>query len=186
MWIIILCLAYLFGISETILAIRKRSKKETVKLKKDKGSLIALYVVFTISMTAGFFLADFRFAGTINYIIALLGLIIYFAGLFIRWTSIIQLKKAFTVDVAINKEHELKTDGLYRFVKHPAYLGLFLIFMGLSVSMNSLLSFLAVSVPVFLVILYRIRVEEEVLIEEFGIPYIEYSKSTKKIIPFVY
>ena len=186
MWIVILCLAYLFGISETVLAIKKRSKNETVKLKKDKGSLIALYVVFTLGMTAGFFLADFRFEKSLNYIIASIGLIIYVAGLIIRWTSIIQLKKAFTVDVAINKEHELKINGLYNIVRHPAYLGLFMIFLGLSVSMNSLLSLLVVAVPVFIVILYRINVEEAVLTEEFGAKYMEYSKSTKKIIPFLY
>jgi hypothetical protein len=60
MWIVIICLAYLFGISETLLAISKRSGKSTVKIKRDKGSLIALYVVFSISMTLGFLLANFR------------------------------------------------------------------------------------------------------------------------------
>jgi protein-S-isoprenylcysteine O-methyltransferase Ste14 len=186
MWIVILCLAYLFGISESILAIKKRSKKSTVKLKKDRGSLTIMYVVFTTSMTAGFFLADFRSQTSLRYIMISLGLMIYLLGLLIRWTSIIQLKKAFTVDVAINKEHELKTDGLYKFIKHPAYLGLFMIFLGLSVSMNSLLSFLAIALPVFLAIAYRIKVEEAVLFEEFGSKYEEYSKTTKKIIPFVY
>ena len=181
-----MCLAYLFGISETILAITRRSKKKTVKIKRDRGSLIIMYVVFTISMTAGFFLADFRSQTLIRYIMISLGLLIYLSGLFIRWTSIIQLKKAFTVDVAINKEHELKTDGLYKIIKHPAYLGLFMIFLGLSISMNSLLSVLVIAIPVFLAIAYRIKVEEAVLIEEFGSKYKEYSESTKRIIPFIY
>jgi protein-S-isoprenylcysteine O-methyltransferase Ste14 len=186
MWIVIICLAYLFGISETILAFTKRSKKKTVKIKKDRGSLIIMYVVFTISMTAGFFLADFRSQTSLHYIMISLGLIIYLLGLLIRWTSIIQLKKAFTVDVAIVQEHELKTDGLYKIIKHPAYLGLFMIFLGLSISMNNLLSVLVIAIPVFLAIAYRIKVEEAVLIEEFGSKYKEYSESTKRIIPFVY
>jgi protein-S-isoprenylcysteine O-methyltransferase Ste14 len=164
----------------------KRSKKKTVKRKRDKGSLIALYVVFTISMTAGFFFADFRFQSPLNYFITALGFLLYLFGLMIRWISITQLKKAFTVDVAINKEHELKTNGLYKIVRHPSYLGLFLIFTGLAVSMNSILSILVISLPVFLVILYRIYVEETVLSEEFGDKYRDYKKTTRKIIPFVY
>jgi protein-S-isoprenylcysteine O-methyltransferase Ste14 len=164
----------------------KRSKKKTVKRKKDSGSLLTLYIVFTISMTVGFFLANFRTLSSLNYVIASLGFLLYFLGLIIRWTSIIQLKKAFTVDVAINQEHELKIDGLFKIVRHPSYLGLFIIFSGLAVSMNSLLSILVISLPVFLVILFRIYVEEAVLLDEFGTKYEEYCKATKKIIPFIY
>lgn len=186
MWIVIICLAYLFGISESILAFTRRSKKKTVKTKGDKGSLLALYVVFCISMTAGFMLADFRTRTSSYYLIVSCGLILYMLGLIIRWTAILQLKKAFTVDVAINQQHELKTDGLYRIIRHPAYLGLWLIFIGLSVSLNSILSFIAITIPVFLVILYRIIVEEKLLTEEFGVAYNEYARNTKRLIPFVF
>jgi protein-S-isoprenylcysteine O-methyltransferase Ste14 len=169
-----------------MLMLTKRSKKKTVKRKKDSGSALALYVVFTISLTAGFFLADFRFRSSINYVVAVSGLMIYLLGLIIRWTSIFQLKKAFTVDVVINQEHELKTDGLYKIIRHPSYLGLFAIFTGLSISMNSLLSILVVVIPVSIVILYRISVEEAVLVEEFGDAYKNYINSTKMIIPLLY
>jgi len=186
MWIVIICLAYLFGISESILAFTKRSKKKTVKTKGDKGSLIALYVVFCISMTAGFMLADFRTRTASYYLIVSCGLILYMLGLIIRWTAILQLKKAFTVDVAINKQHELKTDGLYSIIRHPAYLGLWLIFIGLSVSMNSILSFIVITIPVFMVIFYRIKVEEKILIDEFGNRYLDYAKETRRIIPYFF
>jgi protein-S-isoprenylcysteine O-methyltransferase Ste14 len=45
---------------------------------------------------------------------------------------------------------------------------------------------MVVTLPVFLVIIYRIKVEENLLVETFGEEYIKYSGSTKKIIPFVY
>ena len=35
-------------------------------------------------------------------------------------------------------------------------------------------------------VLYKIRLEEELLIREFGDEYIEYRKHTKKLIPYVY
>lgn len=186
MWIVIICLAYLFGISESILAYARRSKNNTVKTRRDKGSLIALYVVFSISMTAGYMLADFKTGSVSYYLTVSCGLILYLLGMIIRWTAILQLKKAFTVDVAINQQHELKTDGIYSIIRHPAYLGLWLIFIGLSVSLYSILSFIAITIPVFLVILYRIKVEEKLLTEEFGVEYQNYARNTRRLIPFIF
>ncbi len=90
------------------------------------------------------------------------------------------------MDVAINQVHQLKTDGLFKIVRHPSYLGLLMILSGFSLSMNTIISFMVVTLPVFLVIIYRIKVEENLLVETFGEEYIKYSGSTKKIIPFVY
>lgn len=183
---LILLLAYLFLLSEVLLAFVKRSRKKRVKIRGDRGSLIALYAVFTLCMTAGFMFAEFRSHGWPYYLIVSTGLFIYLAGLIIRWTSIIQLKNAFTVDVAINKEHDLKTDGLYKIVRHPSYLGLLMVFTGLALSMNGIYSFFIITCPVFLVIMYRIHVEEKVLTEAFGEAYLDYSKKTRKIIPLFY
>jgi protein-S-isoprenylcysteine O-methyltransferase Ste14 len=108
------------------------------------------------------------------------------SGIIIRWIAIIQLGKSFTVDVAITNVARLKTDGLYKRVRHPSYLGLLLIIIGFSATMNSLYSFLVLAVPVFLAITYRISVEEKVLINEFSNNYIEYKRKTKKIIPGIY
>jgi protein-S-isoprenylcysteine O-methyltransferase Ste14 len=88
--------------------------------------------------------------------------------------------------VAINQTHQLKTDGLYKIVRHPGYLGLIMITAGLSIGMNSLLSFIVVTIPIFLAIMYRIYVEEKVLIKEFGDRYMEYSQSTKKLLPYFF
>ena len=108
------------------------------------------------------------------------------AGIIIRWVAIIQLGKSFTVDVAITEVARIKTDGLYKQVRHPSYLGLLLIIIGFSATMNSLYSFFILVVPVFLAITYRISIEERVLIDEFGESYIRYMAKTKKIIPGVY
>jgi protein-S-isoprenylcysteine O-methyltransferase Ste14 len=183
---IVIILSWLFLFSEFLLAVSKRSRKNNVKRKKDRGSLVALYFVFTISITLGFFLANYRYSLPFHHPIMMAGILVYLFGVIIRWTAIIQLKMAFTVDVVINKGQKLKTNGLYRIVRHPSYLGLFMIFAGLAISMNSLLSFIVIILPVFLVILYRIHVEESLLCEEFGDEYKEYKKNTRKIIPYVY
>ena len=42
------------------------------------------------------------------------GIAIMILGFIIRWTAIVQLGKAFTVDVSISKTHKIKDDGLYK------------------------------------------------------------------------
>ena len=183
---ILIYLSFIFLFSEISLALAKRSKQKSVKKKSDRGSMVILWVMITIGITAGFYLGNHRVWVFSNYVIASFGMFLFFLGIVIRWAAIIQLKKAFTVDVAINKEHELKTDGLYKLVRHPSYFGLILIMTGLSVGMNSLFSFLVLTLPVFFALVYRIYVEEAVLMEEFGVKYKDYCKTTKKIIPYLY
>lgn len=174
-------LAYLFGISELILIYFKRSKKGKVKTRKDKGSLIFLWSMITLGITAGFFLSR-----PINMFWLGFGTALIISGLIIRWISILQLGKSFTVDVAITESAVLKTDGMYEWLRHPSYFGILLIVVGFSAAMNSLLSFAVLVIPVFIAIVYRIKTEEKVLISEFGSQYINYMSTTKKLIPYIY
>ena len=116
----------------------------------------------------------------------MIGLVIVIIGIFIRWATILQLNKAFTVDVAISVDHKLKTDGLYSLVRHPSYSGMLLNYLGLSIAMNSWYSILVLNIPIILVLQYRIYIEEKLLTESFGEEYLNYKKRTKRIIPFIY
>ena len=80
----------------------------------------------------------------------------------------------------------LKTDGIYERIRHPSYLGIHFIILGFSFTMNSLYSFLVLFVPVLLSVMYRIRIEEKVLVNEFGERYSNYASRTKKLIPGIY
>ncbi|NOY58301.1 MAG: isoprenylcysteine carboxylmethyltransferase family protein [Calditrichaeota bacterium] len=166
--------------------VTKRSKKNGTKTKNDKKSLVLFWITIPLSLTIGFFTANRQEWNTLNYSIAILGFSIFMIGIIIRWVSIIQLNKEFTVDVAITKNHNLKTDGMYKNLRHPSYLGLLLICFGLSISMNSITSFLVITIPILLAIIYRIKIEENLLIKEFGEIYKNYTMRTRKIIPKLY
>jgi protein-S-isoprenylcysteine O-methyltransferase Ste14 len=177
----IIYFSYAFCLSEILLAIVKRSKSGTVKNRGDKGSFIFLWSMNTLGFICGFFLSK-----PLNEILAGFGFPLVIAGLLIRWIAILQLGKSFTVDVAIVDKATLKTDGIYSRVRHPSYLGILLIVSGFAALMNSLYSFLVLVVPVFIAVLYRIKVEEKLLTEEFGDNYSEYKKETKMLIPGIY
>lgn len=182
-----------FGIAEFLLLVFKRAEKSsglTASKTRDSNSLNVLWLVISLSLTAGFFLAagTFGIAGRFMYSrpVFIIACLLFLAGMLIRWVAIVQLGKFFTVDVAINSQHALKQNGLYKWVRHPSYLGLLLIFCGLGLGLFNFLSFIIVVVPVTMALLYRIGIEEGALKEAFGSTYKEYMKRTKRLIPFVY
>ncbi len=87
-----------------------------------------------------------------------------------------------TTTVVIRENHELVTDGPYRFVRHPLYtLGL-LLYGSLALLSGSW--FLgAILVAAFGVLLLRLPKEEAMLVERFGDRYRDYMQSTPRFLP---
>ena len=180
---IVTCFSILFFLSEFALMMVRHSKQRGIKIRNDKKSLAFLWFAIPLSLTIGFFTANRHQWNTINDLIAWLGLAVFMAGIIVRWLSILQLKKAFTVDIVITDDHQLKTDGMYKRIRHPSYLGLLLICAGLAISMNSLISLLVIIIPIFIAIIYRIKVEEDILLEAFGEAYANYRMKACMIFP---
>jgi protein-S-isoprenylcysteine O-methyltransferase Ste14 len=179
-------LSLIFMVNEVVINMRKRSAMIPGARRHDRGSLAVIWIVVTLSFTIGFSLAHNLKWSFTNCLFGSLGMLLYIGGMIVRWISVIQLDKAFTVDVAFTPGQELKTDGMYRIVRHPSYLGAFMVITGVAIGMNSILSFLIVTIPVFVAFAYRIKVEETFLIRNFGEKYRDYSDKTRKLIPFVY
>jgi len=187
--IIFLLISLIWTISEVILARVKHSKTRDSN-GLDKSSLRFLWTTIIICIFIGVFLGVWRIGWRIGYIpvkfISLIGLVLIVLGLIVRWMAILTLKKYFTVDVSILKEHKIIDKGIYKFVRHPAYAGSLLSFLGLGLAFSNWLSTLVIFIPVLIAFIYRIRVEEKALIQAFGGEYINYSKVTKRLIPMIY
>ena len=188
--IIFYILMFLWLVTEVFYK-QKLASNETDKKGKDKSSLTVLWIIIISSITLSIFIANIHFdtfslAITDNIWILYLGLFLIFAGIFGRLIIIKSLGKYFTVDVTIRKEHQIKKDGFYSVLRHPSYSASLLTFLGLGIYLNNWLSLAIAFIPPFLAFSYRIVVEEKALIEQFGQEYIDYRKSTKKLIPYIY
>lgn len=115
-----------------------------------------------------------------------LGALLVAAGAAFRLWAITTLGAFFTVDVVLRCQHELVTDGPYRLVRHPAYTGLLLSFLGLGVASQSWLGLLLAVGPVTVALVRRIAVEEKALASCFGESYRRYCRRTKRLVPFLY
>jgi len=115
-----------------------------------------------------------------------IGMTLAVAGFVIRIHSIVMLKQYFTYSVTKVENHKIIETGLYKFIRHPGYLGQLIIFAGISISISNWLSILTMMIPVTLGYLYRIKVEEAFMLEELGESYLNYQTRTKRIIPMFY
>ena len=106
-------------------------------------------------------------------------------GLVIRLTAIRQLGRFFSVDLGIHGDHQLIQKGLYRFIRHPTYTGALISFFGLTLLFQNLVFNLVFISIIFTAYLWRIRIEENMLLAKFKTQYIEYRKSTSALIPWL-
>jgi protein-S-isoprenylcysteine O-methyltransferase len=113
-------------------------------------------------------------------------MIVMIAGQLLRWWSIATLGRLFTVNVAIREGHQLIDSGPYRYIRHPAYTAILLFHVGAGLCLCNALSLIALTVPTTLVLLNRIRVEEDVLLSGLGDRYRGYMTRTKRLIPGLY
>jgi protein-S-isoprenylcysteine O-methyltransferase Ste14 len=115
-----------------------------------------------------------------------LGLIVTAIGGYIRLATIFELGNRFSIFVAVQPDHELKTDGFYGFVRHPSYLGALLSMIGWALVFRSAAGLiLTLAMSIFIII--RIRAEEDFLVREFGDQYRSYQRRTHwKLVPFIY
>jgi protein-S-isoprenylcysteine O-methyltransferase Ste14 len=114
-----------------------------------------------------------------------LGVFLYAAGGVLRLAPVFVLGRRFSGLVAIQPEHQLVTSGLYSIIRHPSYLGLFVLMLGWGLSFRS-----GVGVVIALlslgVVLARIQAEERLLSETFGAEYDAYRARTRRLLPYIY
>jgi protein-S-isoprenylcysteine O-methyltransferase len=112
--------------------------------------------------------------------------LLFVLGLALRWWAIVTLGRFFTVDVTIEKDHELVERGPFRWLRHPSYTGVLLAFLGFALSLQNWAALLVVLLPITAAFIHRINVEEEALTRVLGAQYREYIGRTKRLVPFVY
>lgn len=170
-------------LSELLINILTRSRK-TVSNSYDQNSLTKMWIVIITSIVAGVFIAfTYPMFNETEYF---LGVVLILSGLLLRFIAIFSLKSFFTADVSIHHDHRLKTDGIYKRVRHPSYTGSLLSFLGLGLTLGNWISLVIIFIPVLAAFLYRIKIEEKVLKNNFKGEYVEYQGKSKKLIPYIY
>ncbi|MCY3413143.1 MAG: isoprenylcysteine carboxylmethyltransferase family protein [Candidatus Heimdallarchaeota archaeon] len=177
---IYLILLYTGGILDTIIRPLETEKKEEGGFEK---ILALLFLINPFLLILAMF--EVTYYPWRNPIISIIGLVIYLSGIIMLLWSRINLGKQATGILVIRDDHELITNGIYKYVRHPIYgagiigvLGFMLVTQSIIIGLLSLLIY-------FKVLNDRAKYEEEMLCNEFT-EYPEYMTKTKRFIPFVF
>jgi protein-S-isoprenylcysteine O-methyltransferase Ste14 len=129
-----------------------------------------------------FGLHDFPFLFQFPFIfyVQIPGLVLTSVGYFVFIWSVV-VRGEYAVSWAMTQNQKLVTSGPYRYVRHPSYLGYFLMFFGLFFLWPNLFTvFPLLAIPGY----FRVTFEEErLLARRFGDEYVEYQRKTGRFVP---
>ncbi|MHA2224190.1 MAG: methyltransferase family protein [Candidatus Hodarchaeales archaeon] len=113
-----------------------------------------------------------------NSFLQLVGLIIISIATFVAcWGRISRWNRAISWGVP----SKLETKGMYRWIRHPLYASYYYYFIGFLLVFQSILLLpLLLGIPGYY---YMTKIEEDILIEQFGEDYIVYKQSVGRFFP---
>jgi protein-S-isoprenylcysteine O-methyltransferase Ste14 len=114
-----------------------------------------------------------------------IGVILYAGGGALRLWPVFVLGRRFSGLVAIQPGHTLVTDGIYRRIRNPSYLGMLVLSLGWALGFRSLAGVLLVGLMIPPLVA-RIRSEEALLRSQFGAQYDDYCARTWRLVPGIY
>ncbi len=176
-------------------------------LKKQNWRSLGIYEAFIIAL----FTEMYGFPLTINTLSSVFGLQLslghiqgHLLGVFLARAGLMSMENAwafvmvtstavmffglFLMSKGWSRIHaaggELVTDGIYKYVRHPQYLGLIIITIGMLIQWPTIITI--AMWPVLVVMYYRLaKREEKEAIEAFGERYEEYKRRTPMFLPSI-
>ncbi|MEJ2650366.1 MAG: isoprenylcysteine carboxylmethyltransferase family protein [Gammaproteobacteria bacterium] len=135
--------------------------------------LIAIVIMLALHFS-------FPMEALLYYPLNLAGAIPLLVGIILNIMADKLFKQHNTTVKSFQESSALITSGTYRICRHPMYLGMVFILLGLAVLLGSWLSFLVL--PVFAVVmeLRFVRVEERMLEQKFGKSWLAYKQRVRR------
>jgi protein-S-isoprenylcysteine O-methyltransferase Ste14 len=171
------------------LRVRVRSGRIPGGSRLDRGSLRFLHVCVVVGVLAGFVLAGRVHGAAIRegrWPIFVVGLILMVVGIALRQWAVAVLGRFFTVDVRVHPGQAVVEDGPYRWVRHPAYTGLVVLFVGIGLALGNSAALAVLIVVPTVGLVVRIRVEERALLDGLGEPYRRFAATRPRLFPGVW
>jgi protein-S-isoprenylcysteine O-methyltransferase Ste14 len=174
-----------FRIDEELMVERSKPGENTKNWDK---KILGLLFLSSVGMfvVAGLDSGRFNWSPPIDLSLNIVGIILTVAGQLIF--IIAQKQNRFfssTVRIQTERNHAVCDTGLYKVVRHPAYLGSFIQSLGFPLLFGSFWSTIPIGVSIFLLLL-RTYLEDKTLMAELA-GYIEYAQKVRyRIVPYLW
>jgi protein-S-isoprenylcysteine O-methyltransferase Ste14 len=139
------------------------------------GMLVPLIYIFSPWLD----FADYHLPDILGWI----GAILFALAACLLWITHLSLGRNWTPTLGFRQEHNLVTNGIYKYIRHPMYAAHLLWAVAQPLMLQNWIagfSFLVVAVPQYFL---RVGAEEEMMIKKFGDEYSEYMKTTGRLLP---
>ena len=168
----------------------KRSRAvKTVRSRKGPREVVLLLLAWIGFLTPLIWVVSpaFSFA---EYSLRLLPLVAgstcLVAGLWYFYRSHADLGTCWSVTLEVRESHRLITQGVYRRVRHPMYAALFLYSIGQLLAVPNWIAGPSYPVSFGILFAFRLKAEEEMMLDAFGAEYASYMARTKRLVPGVW
>jgi len=107
-------------------------------------------------------------------------------GLWFFHRSHVDLGTNWSITLEVREKHQLVTHGIYRRVRHPMYMALFLYSLGQASALPNWVAGPSYFVAFGLLFALRVGPEERMMREEFGADYDAYVARTRRLVPGIW
>ena len=111
------------------------------------------------------------------------GAVLFAVGIWLLWRSHAALGRNWTPTLGFRDDHQLVTDGVFKYIRHPMYAAHVLWAIANVLMLPNWLAGYAFLVASVLQYTSRVNTEEQMMIEQFGEQYENYMKKTGRFIP---
>ena len=115
-----------------------------------------------------------------------MGVLLMIGGITLHYWAAKTLGEFYTRTLQIIEGHHIVEQGLYSMIRHPGYLGTFIMDIGAGLAVTNWIVLLIITLTGIVSRAYRIRAEEEMLKTAFGEKYQVYLEKTWRFVPFIY
>ena len=126
------------------------------------------------------------FSKTLALLLGIVAIVSAIVSVFIVMAAVKTLGKEWSITARVVTDHKLATEGPYRFVRHPIYTGMLGMLIATGIAVSYWPALLVALVVFFLGTAIRIRSEERLLRETFGLEFETYARSVPAIVPGLY
>lgn len=182
-----IAIVLIFGILASVLQPEYNPFTITAK-PRDRGTgAQIIWSVYITQLTAVLEAAYLRYPQSVRWdAAAILALVAMILGLSLRTWAVFALGNLFTMHISVQQDHAVIRKGPYQFVRHPSYLGAFILYVSTAGFLHAWFSAAAAAVILPFAFLRRIHYEEELLKEELGEAYASYCAEVKRILPGIW
>jgi protein-S-isoprenylcysteine O-methyltransferase Ste14 len=154
--------------------------------RRESGLLaLALFGLFVIP--AVYVLTGFPAVFDRSFIpaVAWLGLAPMIGALWLFRRSHVDLGRNWSISLELREQHALVKTGVFRFIRHPMYSSFFLLGLAQMLLLPNWFAGLAGIAGAGTLFAFRVRREEQMMLDSFGDDYRAYMTHTKRIVPWI-